>query len=187
MAEYKIAEFAKLVGKEPKQIHRDISRNKLIKNASKKIDTSNPLNREYLELNQTDSDQQVIKSTPQKKGDTVKKEKPPPPSPLQKATLEQKQLSVLKIKRELEIQEITIQEKKGQLINKDETISTVAAYVDSLKKELDQRMQLIIQDFGVRHGIEVTKTEEFKSKVPTAINESSESSIKLLLKQFGDD
>jgi hypothetical protein len=187
MAEYKIAEFAKLVGKEPKQIHRDISRTKLIKNESKKIDTSNIVNSEYLQLNRIDLGQQNAQNTPSKNVKSTKREKQPPPSPLQKATLEQKQLAVSKAKRELELQDIIIKEKLGELINKSETLRTVTSYVDSLKRELDHKLQLIIQDFGVRHSIEITKTEEFKAKVPIAINESSEASIKLLLKQFGDE
>lgn len=185
MPEYSIKEFGVLVGKEPKQVHTLIARDKLIKNERKKIDTSISINSIYLELNKVNGEQKKVngKSTP-------KKEKSPEKiiKDTHQLIIEEKSRIELENKRkDLEIKELELSKKRNELINLEQTITLVSNYSESMKRELDQNIKTLIQDICARHGISPSKAGEYKLKVAKLINKSNKSSIELLLKKLGNE
>jgi len=193
MPVYSISEFAELVGKPPKSIHTYISRDHLVKNEHKQIDTSVEINRIYLEQYGVDQPEQIngnkskVKKVNGVKKQISKKEEPEKISIRTQLEIEQKRLSIDRTKRENNIKEIELKRLRGELINLEKTIAVVSSYSDNLKRDLLQNIQTHIQDICARHNIDKGKTGEYKSKVSKIINQSSKLSIEILIKQFGNE
>lgn len=185
MPEYSIKEFGVLIGKEPKQVHTLIARDKLIKNERKKIDTSIAINSIFLETNK-------INGHPKKINGSLKTKKEKPPENVPQSThhfvIEEKARIELENKRkDLELKELELSKKRNELINLEDACALVSSYSDTLKRELDQNIKTLIQDICARHGISASKSGEYKLKVANLINKSSKKSIELLLKNLGNE
>jgi len=203
MPVYSIKEFAKLTGKEPKNIHVYCSRGKLIKNAHKQIDTTEDINHTFLEQNRIDQieDAQIIEEKPKAQGqkkpkqqkiDYTKAEKETkekgkkPVSNYQQLSEEKLHLEVEQKKLAIEKAELEIKNKRGELLDAAQALAIIGSYSENLKRELQQSTQTLIQDICSRYGIESAKAGAYKLKVTENINKASRFSIDELKKNLGN-
>lgn len=186
-----IKEVSTITGIPAKNIHTLAGRDKLVKikvtekgKEVVKIDTTDPINEAFMFEHEKGT---TTRKTDKKKSKTNQDQKEPDLkelSELQKLTLEKKQLDAKRAKMDMELKEIEIREKRNEIIDLNKAITITSNYSSSHNRNLDQLIQTHIQDICARHDIEASKTAQYKSKVSELINESTESSIKLLLKQL---
>lgn len=210
MPVYSIKEFASLVGKEPKQIHTAAVRGKVIKNDKKQIDTSVEVNQYYLDVhgvsqpqNKLEVKEKKVKKPPKVRGyRQVVEEIPEAVEAVRQGKLDlkipthqdliavdyQKKLKeVEKLKKDIAIKEEDLKKKRNEVVDLEHTLAVVKAYSDSMKKDVTQQMQMLIQDICARYGVDSGKAGRHKLKVIEIVNQCSKKSISLLLEQFKDE
>jgi len=190
MAIYTIRQFADEIGKEPKHVHSYIARKKLIKNGDKKIDTSELINDAFLKkYSQKLAAKTILKhETPINSDESDEKEIPKlkDTNEYSQLELQEKQLRIEKLRREVDLKNEELRKKKGESIDLNPALTIVKTYSVKLKKELANGVQILIQDICAREGVDPGRAGEYKLKVNDIINSSNKTSIEELLKQFTD-
>jgi hypothetical protein len=181
MPEYTIKEFALEVGKEPKHIHTYISRNKLVKNASRKIDTTIDINREFYNKYKINDISKNVNGnsrskTKEKKSHHVEL-KDPEVEKYASISREKSRVELEIKKRDLEVKELELAKKRGDLVDLEKTGSLISEYVSSTNNKLCEALKIMIQDICARHSIEPGKAGEYKIKVTELINKINSESV----------
>lgn len=198
MPVYSIKEFASLVGKKPKDIHVYCGRGKLVKNDKVQIDTTNPINEAYLNINRVDiiEDVEPIEEKPkvqgrkkkkqleidytkaeEKKSDKTEKKQP---SDYQKLTHEKLQLEVRQKELAIEKAEIELKVHQKDLVPIDFVLTIVRTYNESMMKELEQRFGTLIQNMCSRETINARNSTGYKSRVPEILNDANDKAVSLI-------
>ncbi len=186
---YTVKEFAELTGKKPKDIHTYVSRNKIIKDSNRKIDSNNPVNALFLEqykINTTDhieEPKQAAIKKPKKESNQEEKpakEKAVKSNAMTKLSLEKMKLEVEDKRKSLELKDEQLRKLRGETIDLNRTITLVKTFSDSMKREYSQLTQILIQDICARHGIDSGKAGEYKLKVNDLVNKATSKSVQVL-------
>lgn len=192
MAVYSIKEFSEITGVKINNIYTYIGRKKIVKNKKGEIDTSNVLNEIFLSKRTgnkpiINKEIESVKNIEKKNGNSEKKQETQPTGTDSATALIQleyatKKLQAQKIQKDIALKDLEIKKKNNELFELDKFISIAKSYSETLKRELHERMKLLIQDICARHDIETGKTGEYKLKVTDIINDSSDSAIDKLMK-----
>lgn len=180
MAVYSIKEISDMTGIPQKNVHTYISRKKLIKNNDKKIDTSNIINKIFIE--KYSKDKKIILQTEIKEKHSENETSGM--TAMTQVEFAVKKLQANKLQKENELKDIEIQKKKGSLIELEKTILITKEYSDMLKRGLLEDIKLFVQDICARHDIPTGKAGEYKLKIADIINERNSKAIKGLMKKF---
>lgn len=198
MPEYSPSEIAKLIGKPRKSVEVYVARKKLIKNDNKKIDTSNPINALFLEkykkIENSNIDSNSNTKVAEKKNEVPKNQSQPKqkPNPQNSASaliqLEymSKKLTAQKLQQEIEIKSVELRKKKGELVDLESTLNIVKHYSISMKKNIAEEIQSMIQELGARYDIAPEKIGGYKLKVNEIINQCNDNSINDLKNKFNN-
>ena len=163
------------------------------KNDYKQIDTTNALNSDFFELNKITDTTEV--TLPEKRnGKKVNKkqleidyDKVKPLNHVQQLSQEKLELDVQAKKLSIEKQEIEIKEISKELLNAEKTFSILRTYNQSMMKEIEQRLQTMIQSLCSRHSIDTSNAAKYKYRISEILNESNKVSVDILMDKFKDE
>jgi len=175
---YSVKEFAELTGCQPKNIHTYAQRGKIVKNKNKQIDTTNPVNNVFFEERRVNG-KATITTKPESKSKEKPKndEKPPSISSHQKVLEEKARLDLDLKRRDLELKEIELSKKRGELVDLEQTGVLISQYVGLTNKKLCSNIETFIQDICARHNIETSKAGKYKENIREIINKINEESV----------
>lgn len=193
---YHLKEFAELTGTKTKHFSTYEKRQKLVITEDRKIDSTNEVNKLFMELNKpkdlskpktatkpnatTRGGNTASKTTNKAKEPQQEKQENQKQSILVSLEMEKKRLEVEKLKRQLETAEEDLKKKRGESVDLNEALTIVTNYSSNLKKDLAQQLQIHIQEICVRHNISADKAGQYKLKILDIINASSNKSINIL-------
>lgn len=90
----------------------------------------------------------------------------------------------LKLQKEIELKEIEIQKKKGELVEMGAITGFIQSYSERLKFRLENELQSLIRDITARHSIEAKKSSEYLVKITSIINVSNKNALDDLIEKF---
>lgn len=209
MAAYSPAEIALMTGKKRSSIETYVTRGKLIKNLDKKIDEDNPINALFLskhtskykpqEKQEPKTAKEIVNVPPptQQKKEVQEKQQDPRPQPSheQKKTQETasaliqleyatKKLNAKKIQKEVELKEIEIAKKKGELVDLQGVGSVISQYVSTTNRNLLESLETFIRSICSRHGIEPSKCGKYLKEIKEIINTINQDSVDEVFKNL---
>ena len=210
MAAYSPAEIALMTGKKRSSIETYVTRGKLIKNLDKKIDEDNPVNALFLskhtskytkpqEKQEPKTAKEIVNASPptqpKKEAQEEQQNPRPQPSPEQKKTQETasaliqleyatKKLNAKKIQKEVELKEIEIAKKKGELVDLQGVGSVISQYVSTTNRNLLESLETLVRSICSRHGIEPSKCGKYLKEIKEIINTINQESVEEVFKNL---
>lgn len=195
MAKYTKQELSELLDQPMKNINAWCSPSKrtLILDDNKLIDTEILKNKIFIDRKLSEKFEAVDKAVfktkepkaKTKEPKTIEEEaKPLPPTrqqkqqqELHKIDLETKKLTLRKIQKDLELKEIDIKKKNGNLIEADSIVGIISTYADTFKSELEQQLQVAVRDICNRHSVEKENAMRYVASVTSMINNCNEKAV----------
>lgn len=98
--------------------------------------------------------------------------------------LEIKKANLQKVKKDLQIKEIDIRKKNGELIEAGSVISIIEAHSDSLKKNLEDQLKVFMREFNKRYSVERENASRNVNRVTEIINKANQKAVESLIVNF---
>jgi formylmethanofuran dehydrogenase subunit D len=174
MAEYDKKEFAALCGLETKNLAVYARRGKVVV-VDGKIDDKNPVNALFIEKRKV----KTPKSTPvqQPKEKKQSNEKEPEVNSLVKAAEEKALLDLLKRQGEIDLQNIELQKKRGELVPVEAIKSLLIVHSESIKTAYVDASEALLLRISQRKQLTTNESVELRKELAQLVNKAIDDAI----------